>query len=192
MENLELPKDEQPYKPSDLMKDPQVQEFLNLNTYLEYDLKKNVLVQIQNFIMDLGKGFCFVAKQKSLAGEANKQHHIDLVFYNYILHCFVLIDFKIGPLTSEDVALMDRSVSIYDDRFKPKDDNPTYGIIICSHNNETEVTYALLNDRNKIFNILYQLVMPVKEELARIVNDAIKLQNSINLLFPNNSGTGNN
>lgn len=176
-ELLVLPQKEFEYKPSDFIKNPDVLEFLNIKpyaAYLEHELEKAVLDKIQDFLLELGKGFCFVARQKYITTEQNKHHHADLVFYNYLLHCFVLIDLKIGELTAEDVGEMDLCVRRYDNKFKPKDDNPTFGIIICSHNDQAEVKYALLNDRNLIFYALYQLVMPANEELVRIVTSEIR------------------
>jgi predicted nuclease of restriction endonuclease-like (RecB) superfamily len=110
MELVVLPKDQFQFKPSDFIKDPYVLEFLNIkpySDYLEHELEQAVLDKIQDFLLELGKGFCFVARQKHIATEQNKHYHVDLVFYNYVLRCFVLIDLKIGTLTAEDVGKMD-------------------------------------------------------------------------------------
>lgn len=181
-----LPKDEFQFRPSDFIKDPYVLEFLDIkpySDYLEHELEQAVLDKIQDFLLELGKGFCFVARQKHIATEQNKHYHVDLVFYNYILRCFVLIDLKIGTLTAEDVGKMDMYVRMYDDKFRPKDDNPTLGIILCSQSDETVVKYSLLNDHNQIFASRYQLVLPAKEEFARIVDTEIQLQKNENQLM---------
>jgi predicted nuclease of restriction endonuclease-like (RecB) superfamily len=186
MELVVLPKDQFQFKPSDFIKDPYVLEFLDIKPYrdyLEHELEQAVLDKIQDFLLELGKGFCFVARQKHIATEQNKHYHVDLVFYNYLLRCFVLIDLKIGTLTAEDVGKMDMYVRMYDDKFRPKDDNPTLGIILCSQSDETVVKYSLLNDHNQIFASRYQLVMPAKEELARIVATEVQHQKNENQLM---------
>jgi len=186
MELVVMPKDQFQFKPSDFIKDPYVLEFLDIKPYrdyLEHELEQAVLDKIQDFLLELGKGFCFVARQKHIATEQNKHYHVDLVFYNYLLRCFVLIDLKIGTLTAEDVGKMDMYVRMYDDKFRPKDDNPTLGIILCSQSDETVVKYSLLNDHNQIFASRYQLVMPTKEELARIVATEVQHQKNENQLM---------
>lgn len=127
------------FNPADFIKDPYILEFLDLKPYtpyLEKELEQAILNRLQEFLLELGKGFCFVARQKHIATEQNRHYHIDLVFYNYLLRCFVLIDLKIGTLTAEDVGKMDMYVRMYEDQFKPKDDNPTLGIILCSQSDE--------------------------------------------------------
>lgn len=186
MELVVLPKDQFQFKPSDFIKDPYVLEFLDIKPYRDYlepELEQAVLDKIQDFLLELGKGFSFVARQKHIATEQNKHYHVDLVFYNYLLRCFVLIDLKIGTLTAEDVGKMDMYVRMYDDKFRPKDDNPTLGIILCSQSDETVVKYSLLNDHNQIFTSRYQLVMPAKEELARIVATEVQHQKNENQLM---------
>ncbi|HZK97510.1 MAG TPA: PDDEXK nuclease domain-containing protein [Prolixibacteraceae bacterium] len=176
LENQELREEDLLYESSDLIRDPYLLGFLNIKPFKsnkKFELEWAVLDRIQNFMLELANGFCLVSRQKHQPTEQNEHYHIDLVFYNYLLRCFVLINFRFGPLTDEDVLVMDRYTHMYDDKFRPKDDNPTFGIIICSNNGETDVTYASLNEKDQLFSTLYQLVIPSREELAKIVNDEI-------------------
>jgi len=178
-ENPTFPNDELQYKPSDLITDRYILEYLDIKpdaAYLKQELIRIVLDKIQDFMLELANGFCFVTRQKHIITTLNEHYHIDLVFYNYLLRCFVLINLRFGEPTNEDDQMMDRYVQMYDDKFKPKDDNPTFGILICSHNGETEVKYASLNDHKQIFSSLYQMVIPSKEELAEIVTAEIQHQ----------------
>ncbi len=172
--------------PADFIKDPYVLEFLDIKPYLpfhEQELERAILDKIQEFLLELGKGFCFVARQRQIATEQNSRYRIDLVFYNYLLRCFVLIDLKIGVLSAEDVGKMDMYVRMYEDQFKPKDDNPTLGIILCSKSDKTVVKYSILNDSKQLFASQYQMVIPAKEEFARVVNNEIQLINNENSLM---------
>jgi predicted nuclease of restriction endonuclease-like (RecB) superfamily len=173
------------FNPADFIKDPYVLEFLDLKPYtpyLEKELELAILNRLQDFLLELGKGFCFVAQQKHIGTEQNRHYHIDLVFYNYLLRCFVLIDLKIGTLTAEDVGKMDMYVRMYEDQFKPKDDNPTLGIILCSQSDETVVKYSLLNDRKQLFASQYRLVIPSEQALAKVVDDEIQHIKNENIL----------
>lgn len=173
------------FSPGDFIKDPYVLEFLDLKPYapyLEKELEEAILNRLQDFLLELGKGFCFVARQKHIATEQNRHYHIDLVFYNYLLRCFVLIDLKIGTLTAEDVGKMDLYVRMYEDQFKPADDNPTLGIILCSQSDETVVKYSLLNDRKQLFASQYRLVIPSEQALAKVVDDEIQHIKNENIL----------
>jgi len=194
-ENHELPKSELHYKPSDLIKDPFVLEFLDIkpiSSNSKQDLNKAVGDKIQDYLLALANGFCLVNRQKYIVTELNKHYHIDLVFYNYLIRCFVLIDLRFGELLAEDTMMMDRYIEMYDDKFKLKDDNPTFGILICSNNVRTEVKYAALSDRKQVFTTLYQLVIPSKEDLAEIVEHEIKFQISQNQQLKKYLQTGNN
>ncbi len=174
------------FNPADFIKDPYILEFLDLKpyaSYLEKELEQAILSRLQEFLLELGKGFCFVARQKHIATEQNRHYHIDLVFYNYLLRCFVLIDLKIGTLGAEDVGKMDMYVRMYEDQFKPKDDNPTLGIILCSQSDETVVKYSLLNDRKQLFASQYQLVIPSEKMLAKVVDDEIQHIKNENVLM---------
>jgi len=181
--NEELTEDNLPYTPSDLIRDPYLIGFLDINPAkgnLKQELEQTILDKIHDYLLELSNGFCFVSRQKHIVTQQNEHYHIDLVFYNYLLRCFILISYRLGELTEEDDHVMDQYVRMYDDVYKPKDDNPTFGILISSQNGETEVKYASLNDRKQIFSSLYNLVIPSKEELTEIVNAEIKQQMSEN------------
>jgi predicted nuclease of restriction endonuclease-like (RecB) superfamily len=154
-------------KPEHLIKDPYVLEFLNLNPdlkYLEKDLEKALLDKLQQFLLELGKGFCFFARQFRLSTETS-EFYIDLVFYNYLLKCFVLIDLKTGQLNHQDIGQMDMYVRIFEDRVKPEGDNPTIGIILCTEKDETVVQYSVLSESKQLFASKYKLYLPTEDEL---------------------------
>jgi predicted nuclease of restriction endonuclease-like (RecB) superfamily len=133
----------------EFIKNPIVAEFLGLsqNTdFLETDLEKAILNNLQKFLLELGKGFAFVARQKHIRTESD-DYFIDLVFYNIDLRCYVLIDLKVGKLTHQDVGQMDMYVRMYDEMFKRSTDDPTIGIILCSENNEDVIHYSVLKDK---------------------------------------------
>ena len=183
LENQELHEEDLHYESSDLIRDPYLLGFLNIKPFksnLKFELEWAVLDRIQDFMLELANGFCLVSRQKHQPTVQNEHYHIDLVFYNYLLRCFVLINFRFGALTDEDVLVMDRYTHMYDDKFKPKDDNPTFGIIICSNDGQTDVTYASLNENDQQFTTLYQLVIPSKEDLAEIVSAEMQQQMSEN------------
>ena len=154
-------------KPEDFIKDPYVLEFLDLNpdwTYLEKEIEQALIDKLQQFLLELGKGFSFVERQKRISTETS-HFYIDLVFYNYILKCFVLIDLKSKKLTHQDVGQMDMYVRIYEDRFKNRDDNPTIGIIFCTEKDETIVRYSVLEENQNLFASKYRLYLPTEQEL---------------------------
>ncbi|MFH1825353.1 MAG: PDDEXK nuclease domain-containing protein [Candidatus Firestonebacteria bacterium] len=154
-------------KPEDQIKDPFVLEFLGLqeNTNLkESHLEQALINHLQKFLLELGRGFSFVARQRRISTET--QHfYIDLVFYNYLLKCFVLIDLKTEKLTHQDIGQMDMYVRLFEDKMKAKDDNPTIGIILCTEKDETVVKYSVLKDNKKLFASKYKLYLPSKKEL---------------------------
>jgi predicted nuclease of restriction endonuclease-like (RecB) superfamily len=154
-------------QPQDFIKDPYVLEFLDIpanSGYLEKDLESGIIEKLQHFLLELGKGFSFVAQQKRIS--AGEDHfYIDLVFYNYILKCFVLIDLKLGKLTHQDIGQMDLYVRWYEDNVKGETDNATIGIILCSEKNETVVKYSVLKDSKQLFASKYKLYLPTEEEL---------------------------
>ncbi len=163
--------------PEDILKDPYVLEFLDLadkNIYRESDLERELIDKLQNFLLELGKGFSFVARQKRIITE-DEDYYVDLVFYNYILKCFVLIDLKIGKLTHQDIGLMDMYVRLYEEKYKIEGDNPTIGIILCSDKNETFVKYSVLNDSKQLFASKYQLYLPIEKEPAEQLNREINI-----------------
>lgn len=155
--------------PQDILKDPYVLEFLQLKNrpeYTERELETALIDSLQEFLLELGSGFSFVARQKhfDLDGE---HFYIDLVFYNYKLKCFVLIDLKKGKLTHQDVGQMDMYVRIFEDKMKASDDNPTIGLILCSEKNEAVAKYSILSENKQLFASKYKLLLPTEEELEK-------------------------
>ncbi len=153
--------------PQEFIKDPYVLEFLNLKNYpslRESDLEKALIDNLQNFLLELGKGFCFVARQKLMRYEED-DFYVDLVFYHSILKCHVLIDLKLGKLTHQDVGQMDSYIRMFDDLYKHEDDNPTIGLILCSSKNEAVVKYSVLSEYSQIFASKYILELPAPELL---------------------------
>lgn len=153
--------------PRDFIKDPYVLDFLNIkadHTLREDELEQLIMNNLQQFILELGRGFAFVDRQKYIRAD-NEDFFIDLVFYNYILKCFVLFDLKMGKLTHQDVGQMDMYVRMYEDKFKIEGDNPTIGIILCSEKNEAVVKYSVLQDNQQLFASKYALYLPTEKEL---------------------------
>ena len=162
-----------PISPAEVLKDPYILEFLDLKEnkdYLEADLETALINKLQEFLLELGKGFSFVARQQRITTEAGKHYYIDLVFYNYLLKCFVLIDLKIGTLTPQDVGQMDLYVRLYEKLKRTETDNPTIGIILCSQNDETVVQYSMLAESRQLFASQYMLYMPTEEELKQLLS----------------------
>ncbi len=161
-------------KPKNVLKDPYVLEFLQLKNrpeYTEGELETALIDELQNFLLELGSGFSFVARQKHFDLDGD-HFYIDLVFYNFKLKCFVLIDLKRGKLTHQDIGQMDTYIRIYEEKIRGEDDNPTIGLILCSDKNEAVAKYSVLADGEKIFASKYQLVLPKVEELeAEIMKD---------------------
>lgn len=154
-------------KPDDILKDPYVLEFLNLKNRIKFsekDLESNLIDNLQEFLLELGKGFSFVGRQKRITVEGD-HFYIDLVFYNYLLKCFVLIDLKLGKLTHQDIGQMDFYVRYFEKELKTESDNPTIGIILCSEKNEAMVKYSVLEESKQLFASKYMLYMPTEEEL---------------------------
>jgi hypothetical protein len=133
-------------------------------TTLETDLEQALINNLQHFLLELGKGFAFVERQQRIATE-DQDFFIDLVFYNFKLKCFLLVDLKIGKLTHQDVGQMDTYVRIYDEHRKGTDDNPTIGLILCSEKNETIAKYSVLKDSKQLFASKYLHYLPTEEEL---------------------------
>lgn len=155
--------------PEDFIKNPYVLEFLGLGDnpdFRESELEQAIVGKLQSFLLELGKGFAFVARQQRISTET-RDFFIDLVFYNYILKCFVLVDLKTGELTHQDIGQMDMYVRIYEDTMKGADDNPTVGIILCTDKDQTVVKYSVLNDSHQLFASKYQLYLPTEEELRK-------------------------
>jgi len=144
-------------------------EFLGLpgtGKLLESKLEQALMDQLQAFLLELGKGFAFVARQQRISTES-QDFYIDLVFYNYLLKCFVLIDLKSSKLVHQDIGQMDMYVRMYDDLKRGESDNPTVGIILCSQKDESVVRYSVLNGSEQLFASRYKLVLPSEEELRK-------------------------
>lgn len=154
-------------KVQDFIKDPYVLEFLDIKDrrFLEKDLESNLLEHISEFLLELGRGFSFVSRQRRIDVDGDN-FYIDLVFYNYVLKCFVLIDLKLDKLTHQDIGQMDFYVRYFDNEIKDEQDNPTIGIILCSDKKDTIVKYSVLNDNKNLFASKYQLYLPTEKELA--------------------------
>jgi len=152
-----------------ILKDPLLLDYYGLkeNTkYKESDIEQIIIDNLQKFLLELGKGFSFVARQQRISTELS-HYYIDLVFYNYILKCFVLIDLKIGKLTHQDVGQMDMYVRMYDKLKRTEGDNPTIGIILCEEKDKAEVKFSILNDSEQLFATKYKLYIPTEEELIK-------------------------
>ncbi len=156
-----------PLTPRDLLKDPLVLDFLKIkpdHRIYEGDLEQALMDNLQAFILELGRGFAFVDRQQFVPLEG-EEIFIDLVFYNYILKCFVLFELKMGKLTHADIGQMDMYVRVYEEKFKIEGDNPTVGIILCSEKSEAIVKYSVLNESQQLFASKYLLYLPSEAEL---------------------------
>jgi predicted nuclease of restriction endonuclease-like (RecB) superfamily len=155
--------------PRDFVRDPVMLEFLGLpdtGRLMEAELERALMDKLQQFLLELGKGFAFVARQQRISTET-QDFYIDLVFYNYLLKCFVLIDLKTGNLTHQDIGQMDMYVRMYDDLRRGADDNPTVGILLCGSKDQSVVRYSVLHESEQLFASKYRLVLPSEEELRR-------------------------
>lgn len=164
----------------EFIKNPVVAEFLGLasNTdFTESDLEKSILTNLQKFLMELGKGYAFVARQQHIHTE-KQEYFIDLVFYNYILKCFVLIDLKTKKITHQDIGQMDMYIRMYDELKRSEGDNPTLGIVLCSETDEDIAKYSVLHGNEQLFASKYKLYLPTEEELR----EEIQAQKAIFLL----------
>ena len=171
--------------PEYILKDPYILEFLDLKEnrdYRENDLEQALIDKIQDFLLELGKGFSFVKRQKRITTESGEHYYIDLVFYNYILKCFVVIDLKTGKLTYQDIGQIDFYVRLFDDKVKQADDNPTIGIVLCADRDESIVKYSVLSDKENLFTSKYMLYLPTEDELKHELErerELIELKNSL-------------
>jgi predicted nuclease of restriction endonuclease-like (RecB) superfamily len=153
--------------PREFVRDPVMLEFLGLpdaGRLLEADLEQALIDKLQAFLLELGKGFAFVARQMRISTES-KDFYIDLVFYNYLLKCFVLFDLKSGELTHQDIGQMDMYVRVMDEQRRTEDDNPTVGIILCAAKDASVVRYSVLHENEQLFASKYKLILPSEEEL---------------------------
>lgn len=157
---------------NDFIKDPYVLEFLNVPENLqgkETLLETALINNLQKFLLELGKGFSFVARQQRISTETD-HFYIDLVFYNYILKCFVIIDLKTTKLSHSDIGQMDMYVRMFDKLKRTQEDNPTIGIILCTDKSETMVKYSILKESKQIFASKYKTILPTEKELAKLIN----------------------
>jgi predicted nuclease of restriction endonuclease-like (RecB) superfamily len=157
--------------PDYILKDPYILEFLDLKEnkdYHESELEQALIDHLQEFLLELGKGFCFVARQKRITIDG-EHYYLDLVFYNYILKCFVIIDLKTGKLNYQDAGQIDFYVQYYDEYMKQSDDNPTLGIILCAEKSAAVAKYSVLAKNEQLFASKYRLLLPSEEELRQEV-----------------------
>lgn len=153
--------------PREFVRDPVLLEFLglpNAGTMLEGELEQALIDQLQSFLLELGKGFAFVGRQQRISTES-KDFYMDLVFYNYLLKCFVIFDLKRGELTHQDIGQMDMYVRMFDDLRRGPEDGPTVGIILCAQKDASVVRYSVLQGSEQLFASKYKLVLPSEEEL---------------------------
>lgn len=158
-------------KPQDVIKDPYVLEFIGIpeqNYFSENELEQKLIDKLEHFLLELGKGFTFVARQNRISFE-DKHFRIDLVFYNRILRCFVLIDLKVGELKHEDIGQMQMYVNYYDRIVKLEEENKTIGIILCQNKSEAVVEFTLPENNTQIFASKYLTVLPSKESLKKLI-----------------------
>ena len=160
-------------KPKDAIKDPYILEFIGLPeraVYSESDLEQKLIDKLEHFLLELGTGFTFVSRQKRITFD-DKHFRIDLVFYNRILKCFVLIDLKIGELKHQDIGQMQMYVNFYDREIRLEDENKTIGLILCQNKSEAVVEYTLPENNEQIFASKYQTVLPSKEKLKELIEN---------------------
>ena len=166
-----------PESPTEVIKDPMVLEFLGLErkaAYYEKDLESAIISHIAEFLLEMGKGFSFVARQKRILLE-DDEFFADLVFYNRLLRCFVVVELKTGKLTHQDLGQLQMYVNYYDRCEKQEDENPTIGILLCSDKNDTVVKMALPEDNSTILASKYQLYLPTTEQLIREIDEVKQL-----------------
>ncbi|MBQ1784856.1 MAG: DUF1016 family protein [Gammaproteobacteria bacterium] len=152
----------------DFLRDPYILDFLNLQdkTYQECTLEQGIIDNLQQFLLELGKGFAFVERQQRIRFD-DEDFYIDLVFYNFKIKCFLLVDLKLGKLKHQDVGQMDTYVRLYDEQIKGADDGPTIGLLLCSEKSEAVARYSVLADQQQLFAAKYMPWLPTEEELKR-------------------------
>lgn len=168
--------------PADIIKDPYVLDFLGLPSgvnFYEKDLEKALIDNLQQFLLELGRGFSFVSRQYRFKTD-NENYYVDLVFYNFILKCFVLIDLKVGKLTYQDIGQMDFYTRYFEENIRTETDNPTIGIVLCTERDNTIVKYSVMNDSNQWFASKYKLYLPTEEELINELETSRKqIENNV-------------
>ncbi len=164
----QLPSVENKLNKAELIKSPIIAEFLGLrnSNFSESDLEESIINHLQDFIMELGRGFAFLGRQQLIRTE-NNDYFIDLVFYNVILKCYVLIDLKLGKITHQDVGQMDMYVRMYDELKRVDGDNPTIGIVLCSETDSDIAKYSILKGNEHLFATKYKLYLPSAEQLSQ-------------------------
>ena len=161
-------------KPKDLIKDPYILEFLGLpelHQYSESELEEEIVSKLEHFLLELGHGFTFVARQNRITFD-DKHFRIDLVFYNRILRCFVLIDLKIGELKHQDLGQMQMYVNYYDREMRLEDENKTIGIVLCQNKSDLVVEYTLPENNEQIFASKYKTILPSREDLIQLISES--------------------
>jgi predicted nuclease of restriction endonuclease-like (RecB) superfamily len=161
-------------KPKDLIKDPYILEFLGLpelHQYSESELEEEIINKLEHFLLELGHGFTFVARQNRITFD-DKHFRIDLVFYNRILKCFVLIDLKIGDLKHQDLGQMQMYVNYYDREMRLEDENKTIGIVLCQNKSDLVVEYTLPENNEQIFASKYKTILPSREDLIQLIAES--------------------
>ena len=168
--------------PADIIKDPYVLDFLGLPSgvnFYEKDLEKALIDNLQQFLLELGRGFSFVSRQYRFKTD-NENYYVDLVFYKFILKCFVLIDLKVGKLTDQDTGQMDFYTRYFEENIRTETDNPTIGIVLCTERDNTIVKYSVMNDSNQLFASKYKLYLPTEEELINELETSRKqIENNV-------------
>ena len=167
--------------PEDIIRDPYVLEFLGLapnDDFYESDLEQALITHLQKFLLELGRGFSFVARQKRITFDG-RHFRIDLVFYNYILKCFVLIDLKIGDLTHQDLGQMQMYVHYYERELMNEGDNPPIGIVLCADKSDAVVRYTLPEGETQVFASKYKLYLPTEEELLKELKKEYQAMESV-------------
>lgn len=163
----------QEFVPKEIIRDPYILEFLGLSQgehFLESDLEQMIITKLQHFLLELGRGYCFVARQKRISFD-DQHFYIDLVFYNILARCYVLIDLKIDTLTHQDLGQMQMYVNYYTRELMNPGDNPPIGIVLCAEKNNAVVEYTLPKDEKQIFAAQYLTYLPTKEELKRLIEE---------------------
>ena len=164
-----LPSQQEDTEASELVKSPVIAEFLGLKqstSFSESELENAIIEHLQEFIMEMGRGFAFMKRQQLIRTES-KDYFIDLVFYNVVLKCYVLIDLKVGKITHRDVGQMDMYVRMYDELKRTEGDNPTIGIVLCSETDADIARYSILKGNEHVFATKYKLYLPTEEQLRK-------------------------
>ncbi len=160
-------------KADSFVRDPYILEFLGIPRgakFSESELEGALVDKLQQFLLELGRGFCFVGRQMHIT-DGKDDYFVDLVFYNYLTRCFVLIDLKTKKLTHQDVGQMDFYVRLFEDKYRPADDNPPIGIILCTEKTEATARYSVLADKENLFASTYMTYLPTEEELAALLKE---------------------